>query len=97
MFFGLRGLGNRIIRCFSSKISLDFLLFFEYLHNYMNHLSDMFYTMPGACNTTMTRKQLKETLLATDGWVLACGHCWDIKSKHLGAGVYKVFLKKKND
>lgn len=61
----------------------------------MNHLSTNFYTMPRYANTTMTRKQLKETLLATDGWIIACGYLYDIQSKHIGAGVYKVFLKKK--
>lgn len=65
--------------------------------NEMNHLSTNFYTMPGGYSTTMTRKQLKETLLATDGWVLSCGYCWDIRSKSLGAGVYKVWLKKQGN
>jgi len=62
-----------------------------------NHLSTNFYAMPGACSTTMTRKQLKETLFATDGWVLACGYGWNVKSKSLGAGVYKVWLKKQSE
>ena len=62
----------------------------------MNHLRDIFYTMPEFANTTMTKKELKETLLATNGWILACGYCWDIKSKHIGVGVYKVFLAKQD-
>ncbi len=61
----------------------------------MNHLRDNFYTIPGRAETTMTRKELKETLLATDGNIIACGNLYDIEHKHLGAGVYKVFLKKK--
>mgnify|MGYP001559893515 CR=1 FL=1 len=60
-----------------------------------NHLCTNHYTMPGACIQSMSKKQLQETLLATDGWVLACGYCWDIKSKHLGAGIYSVSLSKK--
>lgn len=61
-----------------------------------NHLSVNHYTMPNRITQTMTRKELKETLLATDGWVMACGELWDIKSKHLGAGVYAVTLTKRN-
>lgn len=49
--------------------------------------------MLALAKATMTRNQLKETLLATDGWVMACGRIWDIRSKHLGAGVYSVYLK----
>lgn len=62
--------------------------------NHMNHLPMNFYTIPKT-NTTMTRKHLKETLLSTNGWIMSCGYAWDIKSKYLGAGVYKVFLKEK--
>lgn len=56
----------------------------------VNHLSSNMYTMPGSYRQTMTRAQLKETLLATDGRILACGNLWTIKSKHLGVGVYEV-------
>ncbi len=58
----------------------------------MNHISENFYRNPRGASQTMTRKELKETLLATDGWVFSCGYAWDVKSKHLGAGVYKVTL-----
>lgn len=61
--------------------------------NYKSHLSNNFYSMLALAKATMTRNQLKETLLATDGWVMACGRIWDIRSKHLGAGVYSVYLK----
>lgn len=61
----------------------------------MNHLGNQFYTMPEVASMTMTRKQLKETLLDTDGYTMACGHLWDIKSKHLGAGVYRVSLSQR--
>ncbi|MDO8641886.1 MAG: hypothetical protein Q7R33_10210 [Nitrosarchaeum sp.] len=58
-----------------------------------NHLSNNHYNCaPGIYTQTMTRKELKETLLATGGWILACGKSWDIKNKHLGAGVYSVFI-----
>ena len=58
-----------------------------------NHLPDSFYTMPRVAHTTMKRKELSETLLATDGAILTCGRMRDVKSKSLGAGVYRVFLE----
>lgn len=61
-----------------------------------NHLSTNHYVVPGNIQQTMTRKELKETLLATDGWVMACGYLWDVKSKHLGAGVYSIRLEKRS-
>lgn len=61
-----------------------------------NHLSGNHYTMPADARSSMTSKQLRETLLATDGWVMASGRAWDIKSKSLGAGVYSVYLVERN-
>ncbi len=60
----------------------------------MHYLSNNFYTVPHLARTTMTTRQLKETLLHTDGSILANGSMWDIVSKPLGAGVYLVTLKK---
>ncbi len=59
----------------------------------MNHLPDSFYVSPNFARTTMTRKQLRETLLATDGRILTCGRLRPIASKHIGAGIYEVTLK----
>jgi hypothetical protein len=59
----------------------------------MKTLPNHFYTMPNVANTTMDKKDLKEVLLSTGGFILACGRLYDIKSKHLGVGVYKVWLK----
>jgi len=56
-----------------------------------NHLPDWCY-IPGN-TTTMTRKQLRETLLATAGKCMAQGRMCDVTSKHLGAGVYRVWLQ----
>jgi len=58
-------------------------------------LPNVFYNMPHIASTTMDRKDLKELLLATDGWVLACGSIYDIATKSLGAGVYRVTLKRR--
>lgn len=62
----------------------------------MPQLPDQFYTMPQHATTTMTTKDLKAILLATDGWILACGYMWDIKNENLGAGVKRVFLKQRS-
>jgi len=59
----------------------------------MNHLPDSLYVFDNA-KTTLTRKQLKETLLDTNGKVMAGGRLRPIKSKHIGAGVYEVWLGK---
>ena len=54
----------------------------------LNHLA----SMPGVSHTTMTRKQLQALLLDTDGQVMAAGGLWEVASKHLGAGIYRVYL-----
>lgn len=62
----------------------------------MNYLSINAYIMNYKFfSQTMTRKELKETLLSTNGWIFANGLALDIKSKNLGAGVYKVYLKER--
>lgn len=58
----------------------------------INHLPDTLYRMPESARTTLTYRQLRETLLATNGRVFACGKQWSIQSKHLGCGVYEVTL-----
>ncbi|MFN4217438.1 MAG: hypothetical protein ACK4HQ_08580 [Brevinematales bacterium] len=55
-----------------------------------NHLPPFFYDRIGN-QTTMDRKCLKETLLATDGWVMIQGCLCDIRSKHIGGGIYTVY------
>ncbi len=61
----------------------------------MKLLPTNFYTMPHLASTTMDKKDLKELLLCSGGQIIACGHMWDIDSKHIGAGVYRVTLKEK--
>ena len=58
-----------------------------------NHLPRSFYLVPGQGTVTMTRAELRDTLLATDGQILARGNLWDVDAKHLGAGVYRVTLQ----
>ena len=59
----------------------------------MNHLPNSFYVFPNTARTTMTKKQLRETLLDTNGRILSCGRLRTIYSKHIGAGIYEVSLK----
>lgn len=61
---------------------------------YKNHLSDNFYHNPTLARQTMTRKQLQQTIHATDGWITACGEMWDIQARNL-AGAYVITLKKR--
>lgn len=49
--------------------------------------------MPGSTHITMRRKQLAAFLEATGGQIMANGSLWDVTSKHLGAGVYRVSTK----
>jgi len=55
-------------------------------------LPNNFYTMPEYATTTMDKKDLKELLLETSGWITSCGELYKIDSEHLGAGVYEVSL-----
>jgi hypothetical protein len=45
----------------------------------------------------MKRKQLRAFLEATGGQVLANGSLWDVTNKHIGAGIYRVSLKKTHE
>jgi len=46
---------------------------------------------PGG-TSTCTRKVLHELLMNNNGRVFGRGECYDIRSKNLGAGVYRVYL-----
>lgn len=60
----------------------------------VNHLSDNMYSNPYNASMVMTSKQVKETLLATDNFILACGHGFRLKVENIGAGMKQVSLKK---
>ena len=61
----------------------------------MKLLPNNFYSFPAIANTTMSSEDLKELLLNTEGWALIRGHMWEIKTKLLGTGVYKVWVEQK--
>ena len=52
-------------------------------------------SMP-AGNATLTARDLRSLLLNTGGIMMARGYLYDIRSQSLGAGVYRVTLRRKN-
>ena len=61
----------------------------------MKVLPNSFYTVPKYSEMTMTKEDLRELLLATNGWIMACGQSWNIDSEHIGADIYRVRLVKR--
>jgi hypothetical protein len=59
----------------------------------MINLPDNFWSIPKIAHTTMTTRQLRDVLLESDGRILANGDFWEIVSKRIGPGVYRVSLK----
>lgn len=56
-------------------------------------LPDIFFSAPQNASTTTTKKELQNILLRYgDGGVLSCGKTWNVKFKHLGVGIYRVWL-----
>ena len=51
---------------------------------------------PDFGNITVERVDLRAIMLLTGGTMMARGYLYDIVSKHLGAGVYKLTLKRSN-
>lgn len=60
-----------------------------------NHLTMNAWANPSSHWQTMTTRELRETLLQTDGQILARGNFWTIESKRIGPGVYRVTLKER--
>jgi len=50
------------------------------------------HALASGMTTSVDRKVLRALLLKTDGWMFCQGQMADIKSKHLGAGIYDVRL-----
>lgn len=50
--------------------------------------------MPSHGHATIERPELRAIMLRTGGQMLAQGDLWDIVTKHLGAGVYRISLKR---
>ena len=62
----------------------------------MKQLPDNFYNYPSHASITITGKELRELLLATDGCAIIMGRLMDIKSRYLGAGVYRVTVERRS-
>ena len=62
----------------------------------MKTLPNNFYVYPHIATTTIENKELKELLLETEGWVMACGRIWNIMTKQLNTDVYKIWLERSN-
>lgn len=60
----------------------------------MSDLRDILVGYPGVRRITATKKDVTETLLASDGRMTLNGELWDIKAKHMAAGVYEVWLER---
>ncbi len=57
----------------------------------LNHLA----SIPKYGNATATSSQVRAIMLSTGGWIMACGNLYDIKTKRLGGGVYRLSLEKR--
>ena len=47
-------------------------------------------------NATLPKKDMRDLLLETGGTVMARGYLYNINSKHIGAGVYRLSLSLAN-
>lgn len=54
------------------------------------------YTMPGTYISVHTKSELRAILLKTSGFVLARGEGRNVNSRHMGAGIYRVKLVRRN-
>ena len=61
----------------------------------MADISNRLCGYPGVRRIMVTKKDLQDTLLATDGQMFYCGTLYKICSKHQNAGIYEVWLKEK--
>lgn len=50
-------------------------------------------SLASGLTTTTDKKTLKSLLESTGGWMMVQGYGCDIRSKHLGVGVYKVWTE----
>ena len=52
-------------------------------------------SLASGLTTTCNKKELKSLLESTGGWMMVQGYGCDIRSKHLGVGVYRVWTEKR--
>ena len=59
-------------------------------------LPENFYTMPTQARAMLDSKELRDVLRQTGGSIIACGRLYNIVTKNMGAGMYKVTLELAN-
>lgn len=60
-----------------------------------NKIIDHLVAFPSAARPTVSTETLRSLLLYTEGWIVAHGVMYDINSKHLGAGIHRVWLERR--
>ena len=58
-----------------------------------NWLPDTFYAKPETATVLLTAKELRETMLMTNGKIVAKATLWNIKNKRVAPGVYETRLE----
>ena len=51
-------------------------------------------SMPGLGHDVVDRDELRDLLRRTGGQIMARGSLWEITSKHIGGGMYRVSTKR---
>jgi len=55
-------------------------------------LEDAAFRNPTGFRKIVTTADYRRIVLTEQGRIIACGHCWDIKGRSLGAGLYEITL-----
>jgi len=58
----------------------------------INHLKDNMYRNPETAYQVMTTKQVRETVLCTENYVIACGRGWSLKTTNIVGDLKEVRL-----
>lgn len=59
------------------------------------HVLNFLASTPLYGNTVVDRSTAREILSKTDAQIMANGTLWDVVTKHVGAGMYRVSLRAK--
>ncbi len=63
-------------------------------HDDVNRLMNFLASMPGLAHSVVDRRTARDLLSRTDGQLMANGDLWEITSKHIGAGMYRVSTRR---
>jgi len=59
--------------------------------------TDILWLNPGLGHMTMRRAKMRAFLEATGGQIMAQGRLWNVTTKHLGGGIYRVSTRRWKD